>query len=251
MAVHGWLDNAASFDALGESGLTLLALDMPGNALSDDRPPHATYNIWDDLPVLLAVADQMGWDHINLLGHSRGAMMSMLLAASCPERVQRLICLDGLVPGAVELEDSPKQLGDFLRDARLLANKPNKVYSTLEELIELRRKTTGMSEAASRVLAERGAKAAQGGWIWRADQRLKGASAFKLSKPHIEAFLKALEPPVMLIAAEKGYAQYPELDELTALIPQFTRQTLSGGHHFHMEDSAADIAALIREFLRR
>ena len=38
LAVHGWLDNAASFNALGEAGLPLLALDMPGNAHSDDRP---------------------------------------------------------------------------------------------------------------------------------------------------------------------------------------------------------------------
>lgn len=249
LAVHGWLDNAASFDALGRCGLTLLALDMPGNALSDDRPPQATYNIWDDLPVLLAVADMMGWEQFNLLGHSRGAMMSMLLAASCPARVKRLICLDGLVPGSVKIEESPKQLGDFLRDAKVLAAKPSKVYPTLDELIALRQRTTGMNEPAARVLAERGAAKVDGGWIWRADQRLKGASAFKLSQAHIEAFLRALVQPVMLIAAEKGYAQYPGLDALTDLIPQFRRENLPGGHHFHMEESAVPIAGLIREFL--
>ena len=249
LAVHGWLDNAASFNALGEAGLPLLALDMPGNAHSDDRPAHATYNIWDDLPVLLAVADRMGWEQFNLLGHSRGAMMSMLLAASCPERVKRLICLDGLVPMAVSIEQSPKQLGDFLRDAKALSTKPGKVYPTLDELIALRQRTTGMSEAATRVLAERGAKAVAGGWLWRADQRLKGASAFKLSTAHIEAFLKALVPPVLLIVAEKGYAQFPELNELISLIPQCQLESLPGGHHFHMEDGAATIAKLIREFL--
>ena len=249
LAVHGWLDNAASFDALGECGLTLLALDMPGNALSDDRPPQATYNIWDDLPVLLAIADQMGWERFSILGHSRGAMMSMLLAASCPERIKRLICLDGLVPGAVKIEDAPQQLGEFLRDSRKLASRPGRIYPSLDALIAARQKSTAMNEPAARVLAERGASEVDGGWIWRADQRLKGASAFKLSFGHIRAFLEALPQPVLLLVADEGYARYPELDTLSGLIKDLRREVLPGGHHFHMEETAATIAQRIREFL--
>ncbi|HNL32158.1 MAG TPA: alpha/beta fold hydrolase, partial [Pseudomonadales bacterium] len=89
LALHGWLDNAASFDRLAPllPHLRLVALDMPGHGLSSHRPAGCRSHIWDDLPELLQCADQLGWQRFHLLGHSRGAGIATLLAAAVPERV--------------------------------------------------------------------------------------------------------------------------------------------------------------------
>ena len=41
LALHGWLDNAASFDALAPQlpETRLVALDLPGHGGSEPRPP--------------------------------------------------------------------------------------------------------------------------------------------------------------------------------------------------------------------
>jgi pimeloyl-ACP methyl ester carboxylesterase len=98
LALHGWLDNAASFSALRPflTQARLVAIDMPGHGLSDHRSTDSGYQIWDDLPQLAGLLDQFGWERCVLLGHSRGAMISTLLAAAFPERVDALITLDGM-----------------------------------------------------------------------------------------------------------------------------------------------------------
>lgn len=251
LALHGWLDNAASFDALGEqlAGHHLLAIDLPGHGLSDNKPAHASYQIWDDLLIILAVADAMGWKEFALLGHSRGAIMSMLLSAACPERITALICLDGLIPGPVLIEETADQLARFLRDYRGLGERKPRLFATLDEVVAARQKVMPMGEAAARRISERAAIKTDEGFIWNSDPRLKAASAFKLSEAHLRVLLSALKVPVLLVLAESGFARYSPLLELLPSIERCTVRRLPGSHHFHMEAAAGEIGQLIGDLL--
>lgn len=251
LALHGWLDNAASFDALAEqlTDYHLLAIDLPGHGLSDNKPAHATYHIWDDLLIILAVADAMAWDRFVLLGHSRGAIMSVLLTSGCPERISALVCLDGLVPGPVPIEETHLQLGKFLKDYRSLGERRTRVFQSLDDIVAARQRVMPMSEAAARKITERAARQSEQGYIWNSDPRLKAASAFKLSEAHLRVILSSLQVPLLLVLAEEGFARYSQLLELLPNIDGCTVERLPGSHHFHMEEAAGNIAALIRKFL--
>ncbi|MGK2915619.1 MAG: alpha/beta fold hydrolase, partial [Porticoccaceae bacterium] len=80
LALHGWLDNCGSFAVLAPLliGVRLVALDLAGHGLSSHRSADATYNIWQDVGDVHAVAEQLGWENFALLGHSRGAMIATL-----------------------------------------------------------------------------------------------------------------------------------------------------------------------------
>lgn len=252
LALHGWLDNAASFDALGEllAGVHFLAIDLPGHGLSDNKPAHATYQIWDDLLVILAVADAMGWDEFVLLGHSRGAIMSMLLAAACPERIQSLVCLDGLIPGPLTIDESAIQLGKFLKDYRNIGARKPRIFSSIDDIVTARRRVMPMGEAAARKISERAAIKTETGFIWNNDPRLKAASAFKLSEEHLRVMLSAHAVPVLLVLAEDGFARFSQLLDFASCIDNCRVVHLSGSHHFHMEEAAVEIAELVSYFLR-
>ena len=89
IALHGWLDNAASFDLMLPflSDMHVIALDCAGHGGSSFRSADSGYNIWQDIAEVLGVADQMGWDQFALLGHSRGAIISTLIAGAFPDRI--------------------------------------------------------------------------------------------------------------------------------------------------------------------
>ena len=63
IALHGWLDNAASFARLAPKldGLRIVALDFAGHGHSEHRPAGAGYTLWDYAYDVLQVAEQFGW----------------------------------------------------------------------------------------------------------------------------------------------------------------------------------------------
>ncbi len=257
LALHGWLDNAASFNALARflPNARLVALDMPGHGLSDHRSADAGYQIWDDLPQLAGLLDQLGWDKCFLLGHSRGAMISTLLAAVAPERVSGLITMDALMPYPADDEAIVSQLGAFLKDRERLLRQTSRVFSTREDYIA-RRSRAGEPANIAEQLSHRALRPVEGGFEWRGDPRLSGASAIKLNKGQCDAMLKALTMPVINIWATPSERMKKLNDAAKAAaathIIDLTVADVAGHHHWHMEEATArQIAKVIEAFLER
>jgi pimeloyl-ACP methyl ester carboxylesterase len=253
IACHGWLDNAASFDVLAPllPDCHIVALDMPGHGHSDHKSVQASYNIWDDLLDILAIADQMAWERFYLLGHSRGAIMSMLLASALPERINGLVMLDALLPQPVAFENSPKQLGRYLRQQRDIANKQSPLYRSIDEAVTARCQAADMSRYSAQRIVERGLISMGGSFSWRSDPRLTTASAFKMSDGHNQAFIKALTCPYLLLLAEQGLGGKPEFIAAIDQSAELRYTMLAGSHHFHMEQQASLIAGLLKKFLQQ
>lgn len=244
IALHGWLDNAGSFDVLAPllPDCHIIALDLPGHGQSDHKSSQATYNIWDDLLDILAIADALGWQHFHLLGHSRGAIISLLLGATCPDRVESMLLLDGIWPQSVKVEDSARQLARFIKETRSVSGKKLPSYNSMDAALAARCSSASMSEAAARPIVERGLRQRGDHYHWTSDPRLTVASAFKLSQGHIDALMAALAVPCLLLLAEQGLGADPKLQDQLRNYPSVQYQLLPGSHHFHLEATAVAIA---------
>lgn len=253
IASHGWLDNAGSFALLAPrlAGCEVVALDLAGHGFSDFRSPDSAYNVWQDVGDLLDVADELGWQRCTLLGHSRGAAISMLFAAAFPERVDKLVLLEGGLPITAEADDAPAGLAQALRETRALRGKGGRVFGTRATAIAER--TAGFTKvtpAAAEILARRSLREVAGGFQWHADQRLKAQSEFRLTPDHVRAFARRITAPVLvLFATESPFADRPLFREMATLFPNVEVDRAPGGHHFHLEGSEAVIAERILRFL--
>lgn len=238
IALHGWLDNAASFVRLAPllHGLRIVALDLPGHGHSDHRPPGAMYNIWEYAHDVLQVAEQFGWQRFSLLGHSMGGIISVLLAASMPARVERLALIDGVVPYTAEATEAPDKLGDALSALLRVEGKRKPVYPTFEKAVAARmRGLVAVSREAAELLAQRGLMPVVGGYTWRTDARLTLPSPLRLTHAHAQAFVQAVRCPTCLIVAEEGLMSKPEQMDWLRTLP-FELHRLPGGHHLHLDD---------------
>jgi pimeloyl-ACP methyl ester carboxylesterase len=254
IALHGWLDNAASFARLAPllPGLRIVALDLAGHGHSDHRPAGASYPLWEYIQDVLQVAEQFGWQQFALLGHSMGAIISVLLAASMPERVTRLALIDGLIPFTGEADSAPQKLGEALLAQMALAGKRKPVYEVFERAVQARLQGVGaVSLEAAELLARRGLMPVPGGYTWRTDSRLTLPSPLRLTHAHAMAFARNLQCPVKLVVAEQGMllAQPNFMQILDGLAVEC--QQLPGGHHLHLDDDngAALVADCFKAFL--
>ncbi len=253
LALHGWLDNAASFRALEPhlDSVRLVALDLVGHGFSAHRPEAMPYYIWDNVADVLAVADELGWDQFHLLGHSMGAGISSLLAGVMPERVLSLVLLEGLAPLADEPEELPEKMALAIRRRQRRERSP-KYYPDLEAAVQARMKGRfPVTEQAARWLVERSIVHTTQGFRWRSDPALVLPSVLRLSEDQVRAFLRKILSPALLIMGSEGIGT-PLLDERAELIAGLERIALTGNHHLHMEEVAArQIAMAINAFHAR
>ncbi|MBD1552004.1 alpha/beta fold hydrolase [Pseudomonas typographi] len=249
ISLHGWLDNAGSFARLAPrlEGLRVLHLDLAGHGLSGHRAAGAGYPLWAYAEDTLQVAEHLGWQRFSLIGHSLGAIISVQLAAACPERVERLALIDGLLPPTEAPEHGPARLGQALRERLALANKRKPLYAHRERAIEARmRGRLAVSRGASELLAERGLVSVEGGYTWRSDSRLMLASPVRLTLDQALAHAGALTCPALLMLAERGILR--DHRAVLAGLP-LQQVTLAGGHHLHIDDDVG--AQLVADCINR
>lgn len=256
LALHGWLDNAASFDVLAPlmDGCCVVAVDLAGHGLTSHRPYNGSYLIWSDLLELLSIADELGWNTFNVLGHSRGAMISTLLSIAAPDRIRRLVTLDCLMPGPSGTSEVTKNLRKYIRDERKYLKRKHKQvvqkpFDTIERAVKARQLLMPMEAASAERILTRGARAVEGGFIWRHDERLKGRSAVKFSKEQNAQLLQDLEAETLCIYAEGALSQASGLVDSLQQYSHINLETVEGNHHFHMEEQAPWVAERIASFL--
>lgn len=254
IGLHGWLDNAATFDLIGPAldNVHLVALDLPGHGLSDHLPAGG-YSLWQQAATVLQVADDLGWERFALLGHSMGGIISCILSGAVPERLLGAAMIDGILPVTGEAADAPQQMARFLKATQALTTKRKPVYDSASKAVTARIMGSAFSisrDAASR-LVERGLMPEQGGWTWRSDPQLMLPSPMRLTFEHAVAFAEAISTPTCLVLANQGVmAKRPQLRERIEGFEHIQTYHLDGGHHLHLEEPAPAVATIINSFFR-
>ncbi|MFC1665568.1 alpha/beta fold hydrolase [Pseudomonadota bacterium] len=250
LAIHGWLDNAASFQPLQPylTGFNTVALDLPGHGHSQHRGDGEYYHFIDYLSVVRDVVGQLGWDQFNLLGHSLGTGITSLYAALFPESVIKVALIDGLGPFSVSTVNAVKAHRMAMQQMVRTLERPHSIYPDIEQAVDARLAAGKLSREAARLLVERNSLQTAKGITWRTDRKLKVRTPLYLSEDQVLAYLREIVCPVLLVRPDNGNlhdrtnmpARYAEVKNLTI-------EEVSGGHHVHMDQPKA-VAAILNNF---
>lgn len=253
LAVHGWLDNVASFTPLAPhfADHDLVLIDLPGHGRSTHRPAGAWYHFIDYCTDVLAVVEALGWTRFSLLGHSLGGAIASILAAALGERIEHLYLIESLGPISTTEDKLPGLLAQALHDRQAIAGKQLRCFPTLDVAVTARRSNREMplSDASARLLVERGVRAVAGGYEWSSDPRLTLTSAMRLSEIQVCGYLAGIRCPVRLVVADPPmpFVDVEHMLERTRIVPDLRWTRMAGTHHLHMEMPAEVAAALRRD----
>lgn len=254
LALHGWLDNAASFELVAPllASHRVVALDFPGHGHSGHRPDGARYHFIDYVADTLAVMDGLGWERCSLLGHSLGGAVASVLAGAMPGRVDRLVLVEALGPLPAREGEAPAQFARSIERAAELSAKRLPLYEDAESAVDARVRATGMSPEAARPIVLRGLRETPEGLVWRTDPRLTVPSLQRLAESQVREYLSAIRSPVLLVVAGTANEALGEatLRERARCVRRLELCTLGGGHHLHLDDAAA-VGRVVAPFLER
>jgi pimeloyl-ACP methyl ester carboxylesterase len=144
--LHGWMDVAASFQFVVDALPTdrcVMALDFRGFGLTD-TPVADSYWFPDYLGDLEAVLDALFFGQtpdqkIDLLGHSMGGNVAMFYAGIRPERVRKLVNLEGFGLPVTSPTQAPKRYAQWLDELKQPLEL--RTYDSLEAVANRLRKT--------------------------------------------------------------------------------------------------------------
>jgi pimeloyl-ACP methyl ester carboxylesterase len=262
--VHGWMDVAASWqfvvDAF-EQGHWVIAPDWRGYGLTES--PHAD-NYW--FPDYLADLDFL-LDHyspdapVNLVGHSMGGNVAMLYAGSRPERIRRLVNLEGFGMPATRPSMAPKRYAKWMDELKALhrGEMALKTYDSADGVARRLMKTNRrLTQDKADWLAQHWARPdAQGVWRILGDAAHKITNAQLYRVDEVLEIYKAITAPVLHVDASDDslgtwwqgkftLAEYH--DRLNSVTNYRTAQVLDAGHMLH-HDQPRQVAQLIEQHI--
>ena len=259
--LHGWMDVSASFqfvvDCL-EGDWHVIVPDWRGFGLSE-RTRADTYWFPDYVADLDAILLHYAPDvAVNLLGHSMGGNVAMLYAGVRPERVRRLINLEGFGLRATQPQQSPGQFAkwlDALREPAVL-----RTYPTRQAVAERLQKTNRrLSNARAGFLSLHWAEQnAFGQWEILGDPAHKNPTPLLYQVEEISACWRMISAPVLWVEADdtnmwlwlgpKPEARLEIERRLACLANVSARMMADAGHMLH-HDQPELLAQMVEQFL--
>ncbi|MBG9387909.1 alpha/beta fold hydrolase [Caenimonas aquaedulcis] len=262
--VHGWMDVGASWqfmvDAFEEDHY-VIAPDWRGYGLTESPPAD---NYW--FPDYLADLDFL-LDHyapgapVNLVGHSMGGNIAMLYAGSRPERIRRLVNLEGFGMAATRPSQAPKRYAKWMDELKALhrGDMALKSYGSADGVAQRLMKTNRrLGQDKADWLARHWAKPdAQGRWHILGDVAHKITNANLYRVDEVLEIYKAITAPVLAIESDhdsltqwwQGKFTLAEYHERLNAVPDVRRAVVTDAGHMLHHDQPAQLAHLVEPFL--
>jgi pimeloyl-ACP methyl ester carboxylesterase len=230
LLVHGFTgakeDMADWVGPLADQGWHAVAPDLRGHGGSDHPDAEDEYHPEVLAADLVALADALGWDRFDLLGHSMGGALAQLVVLAHPDRVGALV-LVGTFHGRIRtLDPDLVALGQaIVRHGGMAA---------LAQVLAARRDADPEAAAARRRM-----EAARPGYGDYADRRLLACSPRMwlglvprfLAWPETLAAMAAVTAPTLVLVGSEDEAMRADCERLAATVPGARLVVFPGAGH--------------------
>jgi pimeloyl-ACP methyl ester carboxylesterase len=238
VVLHGWLEQAPCWDRVASAlKRPVYAPDHRGHGLSDWAAPTAHYPFWDYVADVDALVQHIGAP-VDLVGHSMGGTMAALYAAVAPERVGRLVLIEGIGPPDEGITEAGVARARAFLNTRRDPPVHRPIPSVEEGALRIRRNNPEIPEDMAGWMARRTLRRTDAGWVWTWDPRHKTRMPQPFLAAQLRVHLRAIRAPTLLIFGENSpyLAMLPDRPDRESDIADHRTIVLPGvGHNPHHE----------------
>lgn len=263
---HGWMDVAASYQFLVDAlppDYAIVAPDWRGFGATVVPQQIDHFLFADYLLDLDYLLDQLSPQQpVDLVGHSMGGNIATQYAGLRPERIRKLVNLEGFGLPATQAEQAPGRLRDWMQQVKAQRQGEKQLHSYPDQssvAARLQKTNPRLDDAKALWLASQWAQPqADGRWHIRAHAAHKVPSAHLYHVAEADAVLRRIQAPTLSISASddslaafwgERYTQAEYLQRMTAIATLRHAVVQDAGHMLHHDQPAA-LATLIDAFLQ-
>lgn len=266
IALHGWMDNASTFDPLIESlegNYFIIAVDLPGHGRSSHYPPGVPYRNISWLIDLRRIVTYFHLDKISFLGHSMGGNVALMYASVYPGQVERIIACDIFKEATYPAESIAQEMANSIEIFLESEQRPKIIkpysYDDCIDIIISTHYNGSLNRNMASYLLKRAARETHEGYVFTRDPRLMAIVHQKYDINSLIQLYSKAKCEKLILCGSRGTTKL-DTPEAQAILDvhkstgYFKLIKLSGDHYFHLAspiDCARHIDSFIKESVHR
>ncbi len=255
---HGGMDHARSWDWVARAlrrDWHVIAPDLRGHGDSAWSPDGAylmPYYAYD----MAQLIHQLPGDMITIVGHSLGGAIALRYTALYPDKVAKLVAIEGLglKPAAVQAEAArplDERWREWIETRRALDGRSPRRYAGIgDALARMREQNGNLSEEQALHLTVHGLlRNEDGSYSWKYDNHLRSFLPLEVTDDELHAFWHRITCPTLLAYGRDSWASNPDEDGRAAHFRNARVALFDDAGHWLHHDRFESFMAELRAFL--
>ena len=254
LLIHGGADHSRSWDHLAQAlaaDFHVIAPDLRGHGDSG-WAIGSSYNLVDHVYDLACLIRSIGTDKVSIVGHSMGGMVSLTYSGAFPDKVSRLVVLDGVTAfPARRAKSADVRISDWATDLDKFAQQKIHRYPSVADGAErMRGRNPRLTDEQTLHLATHGMKRNDDGtYSWKFDPYLRARAPYRFSLDDNTGLWSRIACPTLLVAASDSFLPDPEKAGVLSHFKHAELAKVAGAGHWLQHDRPDEVLGLIQKFL--
>ncbi|MBI3679424.1 MAG: alpha/beta hydrolase [Acidobacteria bacterium] len=253
--VHGGLDHARNWDWVARDlreRFHVYALDLRGHGNSA-WAPGALYSVAEHVLDLSALVDIIDDFPVFLIGHSLGGIITLVYAGVYPDRVQKVISIEGFgFPPAHKVhQPAGERLRRWIEAVRKSEQREPRTYPNLEAAVSrMKEANPHLRDEVARHLTLHGTNwQSDGSMIWKFDNYSRLFAPFGHRLDDFKELVGGIRCPALLVWGLESSMPDPEQDGRTETLKNYRIVRVPGAGHWVHHDQLEVFLSEARKFL--
>jgi pimeloyl-ACP methyl ester carboxylesterase len=255
LLIHGGRDHARNWDWVAErlrDDYHIIAPDLRGHGDSE-WARGSQYALVDYVLDIAQLLEQLQLFPILLIGHSLGGAIACQYSGIYPERVKRLVAIEGLGPPTEQLRRGPayQRMQTWITQMRTFAGRYPRRYASLEDAVQrMQEANKHLSPAQARHLTMHGIyRNEDGTYTWKFDNYVRASSPYEFNMDEACSIWQRITCPTLLLRGTESWASDPMQDGRADAFQRAQCVNISRAGHWVHHDQLDEFLTVTRAFL--
>ena len=258
LLIHGGRDHARNWDWVARAlrdDWHIVAPDLRGHGDSS-WAIGGMYSMPEFVLDVSSLLEAIGEFPVTIVGHSLGGAIALQYTGVFPERVRRLVAIEGLGPPPDvirEIRSKPprERMEGWIREMRDFAARRPRHYESIEAAARrMREANTFLSEEQALHLTVHGVNRNEDGtFSWKFDNYVRAGAPYRFDEDDMRSLWGNIECPTLLVRGADSWAQDPVADGRIEPFRDASAVTLQNAGHWVHHDQLEEFLGVVRGFL--
>lgn len=257
LLVHGGRDHCRNWDWVAErlaGEYHIIAPDLRGHGDSQ-WAVGGGYAMVDYTLDIAQLLDQLELFPITIIGHSLGGAISLQYTGVYPDRVKKVVAIEGLGPPPHLIREIPahERMDRWIVEMQALARRHPRRYEHLDEAVaRMRDANPHLTPEMAHHLTVHGCyRDEDGTFLWKFDNYVRATTPYMFNMGDARELWGRITCPVLLLRGTESWAQDPVIDGRAAAFQDYEFHNIEGAGHWVHHDQLDRFLELTRAFLAR